>query len=158
LGEVYFYHLTESPLEATLPMLIARARGQGWRIEVRGRDTGRMVRLDEALWQGPDDGFLPHGMAGGLYDALQPVILTVEGQSAGDVACIMAVDGADLGAAEAGLRERACVIFDGNDTLALQRARDQWRTLTGAGIGAKYWAQDDGRWVMKQERAAGGSA
>ena len=158
MGDVFFYHLTEGSLEGTLPILIARARGQGWRIELRGRDQGRMARLDEALWLGPEEGFLPHGMAGGPHDALQTVILTVEGEAARDVACVMAVDGAALGAVEAGMLARGCVLFDGNDQSAVQRARDQWRALTGAGIGAKYWVQDGGRWVMKKDRAAGGSA
>ena len=154
MGEVYFYHLTESPLEAILPTLITRARGQGWRIEVRGSDPARIARLDEFLWLGSDEGFLPHGLAGGPHDRLQPVILTVAGQPVQDMACLMAVDGAAIDPAEAGALQRSLIVFDGNDAAALARARDQWRSMTGAGIGAKYWAQDDGRWVMKQERAA----
>ena len=154
MGDVYFYHLTESPLEAILPTLITRARGQGWRIELRGRDPARVARLDEALWLGADEGFLPHGLAGGPHDGLQPVILTVAGQQVRDVACLMAVDGAEIDPSEVLVLQRASILFDGNDSAALARARDQWRSLTGAGIGAKYWAQADGRWVMKQERAA----
>lgn len=154
MGEVYFYHLTESPLESVLPTLITRGRGQGWRIELRGRNEGRMAQLDLALWQGAPDGFLPHGLAGGAHDALQPVILTVAGQVAGPVECILAVDGAPLSAQETGLCQRCCIIFDGNDPDATETARTQWRQLTGAGIGAKYWAQDGGRWVMKQEKPA----
>ena len=34
MGAVYFYHLTDSPLETTLPGLLDRARGQGWRVLV----------------------------------------------------------------------------------------------------------------------------
>jgi DNA polymerase-3 subunit chi len=156
MGDVYFYHLTESPLETTLPTLILRARAQGWRIEVRGRDAERMARLDAALWLGPEEGFLAHGLAGGPHDDRQPVILTVAGQQAGEVACIIAVDGAELGTAEAGRAQRCCIVFDGNDSPMTDLARQQWRALTSSGIGAKYWAQDGGGWVMKQERAAGG--
>ena len=38
-------------------------------------------------------------------------------------------------------------------TAALEVARGQWRGLTGAGVGAKYWAEEGGRWVMKAEKA-----
>jgi DNA polymerase-3 subunit chi len=45
------------------------------------------------------------------------------------------------------------ILFDGSDTAAVAQARGQWRLLTGAGVGAKYWAQEGGRWVMKAEKA-----
>ena len=60
-----FYHLTRSPMEATLPMLLTRALEAGWHVVVRGVDKGRMDWLDQRLWAGPDEGFLPHGLAGG---------------------------------------------------------------------------------------------
>ena len=67
MGAAYFYHLTERPLEATLPVLIGKALEAGWRVAVRGRDPATLERLDRQLWAG--DGFLPHGMAGGDHDA-----------------------------------------------------------------------------------------
>jgi DNA polymerase-3 subunit chi len=152
MGEVWFYHLTETPLEAALPPMLIRSRAQGWRVEVRGRDPGRMAALDAALWLGPEEGFLPHGLQGGPHDAAQPVLLTTQAAGAG-FACVMAVDGALLEAGELAGLARACVLFDGNDTDATAAARDQWRVLTGEGVGAKYWAQEDGRWVMKSEKA-----
>lgn len=150
MGAAFFYHLTDSPLEATLPMLIGKARGAGWRVLVRGHDAGLLARLDDLLWQGPEDGFLPHGMAGGAHDADQPVLL-------GDVpadgfACMMSVGGADITADEVNALERCCILFDGHDDTALARARSQWKALTDAGCAAQYWAQDYGRWVKKAEK------
>ena len=78
MGAVYFYHLTRQPLEHTLPVLLDKARQAGWRIAVRGTDPARMDWLDEKLWLGPEDGFLPHGRAGGPHDAEQPILLTAE--------------------------------------------------------------------------------
>lgn len=155
MGEVYFYHLTDTPLERTLPSLLPRALAQGWRVEVRGVDAARMMWLDQALWLGADDGFLPHGIAGGPHDDLQPVLLTLAAAGPG-FACLMALDGANVSADEAGVLERTCILFDGNDEVAKAQARGQWRDLTGAGLGAKYWAQADGAWVMKQAKAAAG--
>lgn len=159
VAEAWFYHLTDSPAETALPLLIGQARGRAWRIELRGTDPDRMDRLDQILWRGPEEGFLPHGRAGGPHDALQPVLLTVAGQRAANAPdCLMALDGAPVDPAEAAMFARVCILFDGNDPAALSRARDQWRHLTGAGLAARYWAQEGGRWVMKQERPARGAA
>jgi len=153
MGAVYFYHLTDTPLEVTLPMLIGKARGAGWRVLVRGQDPVLIKRLDDVLWQGPDDGFLPHGVAGGPHDADQPVLL-------GDVpsdgfACVMSVAGADVDASEVGRLDRTCVLVDGHDDAALAYARGQWKALTDAGCAAQYWAQEGGRWVKKAEKGGG---
>jgi len=64
MGAAFFYHLTRKPLEVNLPMLLEKARGAGWRVAVRGREAARMDWLDEKLWQGPEEGVLPHGRAG----------------------------------------------------------------------------------------------
>ena len=149
MGAVYFYHLTESPLEATLPMLIGKAREAGWRVLVRANDPTLCQRLDDLLWQGPEDGFLPHGIAGGPHDAAQPVLLG-DVESAG-FDCVMSVAGADLRPEEVTALARACIIFDGQDGAALDHARGQWKALTAAGCAAQYWAQDGGRWQKKAE-------
>ncbi len=149
MGAVYFYHLTESPLDQALPQLLDRARAQGWRVLVRGRNQPLLARLDTVLWEGPDDSFRAHGMAGD-HDDNQPILLVLDHPGTG-FDCIMSVDGADLTAAEIATAERACILFDGQDGDALQRARGQWKTLTGAAVAAQYWAQEDGRWVKKAE-------
>lgn len=150
MGAVYFYHLTDSPLEATLPMLLNKARGAGWRVLVRGGDASLLARLDQVLWNGPVDGFLPHGMAGGPHDAEQPILLGQDIAAEG-FACLMSVGGAEVSAAEVGLAERTCILFDGHDDAALNHARGQWKTLTDSGVAAQYWAQEDERWVKKAE-------
>ncbi len=152
MGAVYFYHLTRAPLETTLPVLLGKARAAGWRISVRGVDPTRMAWLDEKLWQGPDDGFLAHGLAGGDHDADQPILLTCDTTAANAPACVMSVDGAKVEADEVKNMERVCVLFDGNDPDAVQQARDQWKTLTDAGCSAQYWSEADGRWEKKAEK------
>ena len=149
MGAVFFYHLTVSPLEVTLPKLLGKARAAGWRVAVRGCSEERLAWLDEKLWLGNEEGFLPHGMAGGPFDADQPVLLT-SGTGAGNGAtCIMAIDGADVTNDEAAEMERVCILFDGNDPNAVQRAREQWKDLADAGCAAQYWSQSGGKWVMK---------
>lgn len=151
MGAAYFYHLTQKPLEATLPMLLGKALGAGWRVAVRGTDAARMDWLDQKLWLGSEDGFLPHGLAGGPHDAAQPVLLTVGGQAANDPQCLMTVDGAEVAPEEVQALERVCVLFDGNDPAAVDVARGQWRSLTAAGCSAQYWSEESGRWEKKAE-------
>ena len=164
MGSALFYHLTRSGPGQLLPMLIGKSLQAGWRVEVRGRDRARQVALDEALWQG--EGFLPHGLAGGPHDDRQPVLLTVAGPddaqkddaTKGDAVppaanaprCLIALDGAEVTGAECAGLERACIVFDGNDPEALERARVQWRALKEAGVAAEYWSEADGRWERKQ--------
>ena len=153
MGAVYFYHLTESPLEDTLPMLVGKAQGAGWRVAVRGRDQDMIARLDARLWQGPATAFMPHAVAGGSHDADQPVLLGVD-ITADGFDCIMSVGGADVSAAEVSAAQRTCVLFDGHDQDALALARTQWKTLTHAGCAAQYWAQDMGSWTKKAQSGA----
>ena len=152
MGAAFFYHLTQTPLENTLPMLIAKSREKGWRIEVRGQDADRMAQLDVALWRGPDDSFAPHGIAGGSHDADQPVLLTTGAGAANAPACLMAVHGAAVTADEVSALARTCILFDGLDADAVAHARTQWKALTDAGCAAQYWAQDGGRWAMKAQK------
>jgi len=136
MGAVFFYHLTQRPLEATLPVLLEKARGQNWRTEVRGTDPNRIAWLDEKLWLLSDDSFLPHGISGGENDAFQPIILSTAPVAGVD--CLMCVDGAAPSADEINAAQRTCVLFDGHDPDAVQVARGQWKSLTDAGCTAQY--------------------
>lgn len=151
MAEARFYHLTRSSMEATLPQLLTRSLESGWHVVVRGVDRGRMDWLDQKLWAGPEEGFLPHGLAGGPHDAAQPVLLTTGAEMPNGAQCLMAVDGAGLDPEECRGLERVCVIFDGNDAAAVEAARGQWKALTGAGIAAQYWSEEGGRWQKKAE-------
>ncbi len=52
MGEAFFYHMTRTPLEATLPVLLAKSLDAGWRVAVRARDEARLAWLDQRLWLG----------------------------------------------------------------------------------------------------------
>lgn len=151
MGAVYFYHLTHSPLDAALPMLLGKARGAGWRIVVRGTDAARMDHLDQKLWMGREEDFLAHGLAGQGHDEFQPILLTVGSETPNQARCLMTVDGADVSAEEVQSFERSCILFDGLDEAAVSNARGQWKTLTEAGCAAQYWSEESGRWEKKAE-------
>lgn len=151
MGAANFYHVTESPLEAVVANLLGRALDQGWRVELRGGDPARLGWLDQWLWEHPEDGFLPHGMAGGPQDGQQPVLLgTAPAPGAFDA--LMALDGAEVSAEEVATRERVWILFVGEkDDPTVVRARVQWKDLTGAGAKAAYWVESEGRWQKKAE-------
>jgi DNA polymerase-3 subunit chi len=151
VGEAFFYHLTRAPLEVTLRVLLEKSLAQPWRVAVRGRTDDMLDRLDGQLWLG--DGFLPHGRAGGPHDADQPVLLTT-GAAGNTPDCLVSVEGAEVSAGEVAAHKRVMILFDGHDPGAVETARAQWRTLTGAGAAAKYWSEETGSWKMKAESGA----
>lgn len=151
MAEVYFYHLTRSPGLRTLCALLTRSLDQGWRVAVRGPDRDRLAELDEALWQGGADEFLPHGIEGGRHDARQPILLC-QGAVATGTDALIAVDGAEVTADEVPALRRASILFDGTDGAALARARDQWRALTASGLPARYWSEEGGKWQEKASK------
>lgn len=152
-GEVFFYHLTRSPLEVALPMLLDRSLQAGWRVCVRGPHAARLNWLDERLWLHPEDEFLPHGQAGGPQDAQQPILLTSGMDNPNDAQALMAIDGAAISEGDMRGHTRVFVVFDGNDPDAVAHARTQWMAVKNAGVTAKYWSQESGRWEMKASTA-----
>lgn len=152
MPEAFFYQLSGEAPETVLPRLLDMGLSKGWRIELRGTARERMERLDLALW-GEGGEFRPHGLAGGRFDAEQPILLTV-GPGAPPRDCLVALDGAPVTGADA--LARLCVVFDGADADVLATARGQWKALTGAGLAAKFYVRQDGAWALRQERPAGG--
>ncbi len=146
-GEVYFYHMTRTPLEATLPVLLEKSLAAGWKVLLRGRERRQLEWLDQKLWL--NEGFLPHGLAGGAHDADQPVLLSDAPGNPHGATALISVDGAPVEPGEVAGFARVMVLFDGNDPEALERARGQWKALTGAGCRAAYWSEASGRWEKK---------
>ncbi|CAN5687245.1 DNA polymerase III subunit chi [soil metagenome] len=153
MTEVLFYHLTSTPLEASLPEMLERSLERGWRVVLRCGTEEGMARLDAQLWTYRADAFLPHGTAAMGHANAQPILLTCGTQNPNGANVLMLVDGARAGLAEMAGFERVCLIFDGADAGVLEAARADWRAVAAAGMRAKYWAQESGRWV---EKAASG--
>lgn len=151
MGDVLFYHLTRTPLEATLPNLLIRSLERGWRVAVQGRDPARLNWLDQRLWALGDDSFLPHGVQDGPHDADQPILLCVDSPLDNKPDCVMLIDGAPIELAHLTALSRTCILFDGNDDAAVNTARGQWKQVTGAGAKAQYWSEESGRWEKKAE-------
>ena len=154
MAEVYFYHLTRSPLEKAIPDLLEKVRANNWRALIRSTDPHRLQALDASLWQYRDDSFLPHGLAGGAHDAQQPILLTTTSENTNQADILLLTHQAKTDPSEVAAYKRVCLMFDGNNANELTQARTDWKSLTEAGIAAQYWAQEDGRWTKKAEKKA----
>ncbi len=151
MGQVYFYHLTNSGLVPTLAVLLEKSLGAGWRVAVRGPDPDQLAQVDTALWQGPAQAFLPHGLATADHAADQPILLGAGSPPENGATCLFSIGGDDLAPDEIETSDRACIIFDGLDPVAVDHARGQWKRLTEAGVKAIYWSEESGNWQKKTE-------
>ncbi|NOR63213.1 MAG: DNA polymerase III subunit chi [Rhodobacteraceae bacterium] len=147
MPEVRFYHLTQSPLEHTLPGLLAKSLERGWRVIVQGGDEARLAFLDTHLWTYDDNSFLPHGLEG--EGAAQPILLTASEENSNDAGVLMLIDGARAMPERMVAFDLVTVFFDGADQGAVATARQDWKAVTDAGLPAVYWAQENGSWVQK---------
>lgn len=147
-AEVIFYHLERVPLEAVLPSLIEKTIARGWKAVVQAGSAERLEAIDEALWTYRADSFLPHGTARDGNAEAQPVFLTTGDDTPNGAGVRFLVDGAE----PAGFTGfvRIVLLFDGNDSEAVAKARTQWKAAKAAGCGVAYWQQNEtGRWEKK---------
>jgi len=148
MAEVLFYHMTESTLEDTLPGLLERSVGRGWRAVVQTGGEERRDALDQHLWTFRDDSFLAHGTDREPLAAEQPVVLTTGDGNPNQANIRFLVDGAVP--PELAGYERAVFLFDGHDDGQVEAAREHWKTMKAAGHTVTYWQQTaDRRWERK---------
>jgi DNA polymerase-3 subunit chi len=146
--EIGFYHLTRTRLDQALPKLLGRVLGSGGRAYVLCGEADHARALDAALWTVPDPDWLPHGLAGGENDALQPILIGTADAAPGNGArFLFLVDGAESG--RLGEFDRVFDLFDGADEAAVAAARRRWAAAKASGHGLAYWQQGGGGWERK---------
>ena len=130
MSEIGFYHLTRTPLEAALPKLLGRVLAAGGRAFVLCGEAERAPALDAALWLATDPDWLPHGLAGGENDALQPILIGTEDvPPANGARFLLLVSGAE--SARLAEYDRVLDLFDGADDTAVAAARRRWSGWRG---------------------------
>ena len=153
MSEVYFYHLTRQNVDQALLPLLGKCLANSWRVVIRGAEAQGLALLNDKLWQGPVEAFLPHGLAGEAGEAEQPILLALAGQTHPHD-CLICIAGVEVSAEEVTQAKRVCILFQNDNSADLQNARRQWKTLTQAGLAAKYWSQAEGNWALQAEKAA----
>ena len=147
MAEILFYHLESQPLERVLPVLLEKSLERGWSVVVETASDERARVLDEMLWTYRDDSFLPHSLAGGDADHLQPVLITTRPHNPNNAEVRFFVDRAVPQSGEG--YTRIVFMFSGHDPDAVTEARAAWKALRD-GNEVTYWQQDgNGRWAKK---------
>ena len=142
---VDFYQLGAAQSEGVIASIAGKLVDDGQRLLIVAADEGLLARLDRQLWDQGAASFLPHGLAGGEDDTVQPILLST-GTDAPNLARNMLI--ADGEWREAALAyDRAFYLFDAStrDAAALV-----WKLLAGReGVERNYWTQEEGKWVKK---------
>ena len=142
---VDFYQLGNAPPEGVIASIANKLLDEGQRLLIVAGDEGLLTRLDRQLWDQGAASFLPHGLAGGSEDAVQPVLLSTGTDAPNRARNILIADGEWREAALG--YERAFHLFD---AATLEGARLAWKLLAGReGVERNYWANEDGKWTKQ---------
>jgi DNA polymerase III subunit chi len=151
--ELGFYHLTSSTLEQALPRLLEKVLASDLRAVLRAVTAERLDLLDRWLWTYDKASFLPHGTRADGHAEAQPIWLTTGLDVPNGATVLVLVEGAPLG--DLAPFERVIDLFDGNDPVSLELARERWRFGREQGWRLVYWQQTErGGWRMARELAA----
>lgn len=147
--EWWFYHLERPPLAAALAPLFEKCLERGWRVLVSSEDQTALAEIDADLWKYKDDSFLPHGLDG--PDASrQPVLLSSSLENQNKAGVLVLLNGQDTGAADIAY-ERVMVVFEDQDAVARQKARQQFSRAKSADQTVRYFQQTgSGGWSEKK--------
>ncbi len=140
-----FYQLGGTSPEQVIASIAGKLLSEGGRLLIVAQDEALLAKLDRVLWDQGDTSFLPHGVAGGVDDARQPLLLSTSPDAPNLARNMLIADGEWREAALS--YDRAFYLFDG---ATLEAARLAWKLLAGReGVERRYWAQSDGKWVKK---------
>jgi DNA polymerase-3 subunit chi len=128
--------------------MLEKTLARGQRAVVMAGSEERVEHLAGYLWTYSDRSFLPHGSARDGHADLQPIWLTARDENPNAAQVLFLIDGAACGHVA---DFQLCVeIFDGNNDLAVQVARDRWKGYKVGGHDLTYWQQTAaGKWEQK---------
>lgn len=152
MPDYLFYHLGHAGLKEVLPVLLERSLDRQWRCIVKGAETTSLKNLSDWLWTVKERSFLAHALDGDAdmqaFAADQPIWLTRGDERPNEANILFLVDGAEPLHSEA--YDRIVYIFDGQDTTAVNQARDFWKRLSDQGQKPTYWQQNEaGGWEQR---------
>lgn len=148
MSQIGFYHLLRLPLEQALPRLLDKALAAGHRVVVLAGSAERVEYLNGLLWTYDPESWLPHGSARDGDAASHPIWLTDRDENPNGADVLVMCDGA---ASDRVADFTRCLdLFDGNDTHAVQAARERWKRWKAEGHQLVYYQQSpSGGWEEK---------
>lgn len=148
IPRIGFYHLQRTMLEQALPKLLEKVLQSRQRAVVMAGSVERVAFLDQLLWTCEPESWIPHGAARDGDASLQPIYLTAEDENPNNAKILLLTDG--VVSARLTDFERCLTLFDGNDEMAVQAARDLWKEWKSLGYDLTYYQQTDrGGWQEK---------
>ena len=142
---VDFYQLGGMAPDKVIASIAAKLLSDNGRLLIVDEDESALARLDRLLWSEDSASFLPHGLAGGVDDARQPVLLSTSEDSPNQARNMLIADGSWRDSALT--YDRAFFLFDAEK---VEGARLAWKLLSGRdGVERRYWANEGGKWVHK---------
>lgn len=143
VARVDFYHLISSKLENILPRIAEKTLSSDKKLLVVVSDDQQARYWDEYLWRYEDTSFLPHGKLGDGDEEEHPVLISTAINALNQASYIALTDG--IWRPEVLHFERVFYFFD---EIAVQQARQAWRSLKDIDGERHYWKQDErtGQW------------
>lgn len=146
--DIFFYHLTRSSLENTLPVLVERALDRFGRVTIQCLSKEQRDAIDNHLWVYADEAFIGHGTECDRYPNLQPIFLTTGHENPNDSKIRFLLEGAVC--LDINTYQRLVVIFDGRNDAQLDLVRAQWKQYKAENHNLTYWQQTEDRGWKKR--------
>ncbi|MCZ2203783.1 DNA polymerase III subunit chi [Bartonella sp. A05] len=141
--DILFYHLTQSSLEDTLPVLVERALARFGRVTIQCLTKEQCNAIDARLWVYADEAFIGHGTECDKYPNLQPVFLTTGQENPNNSKVRFLIEGAIC--SDINMYQRLVVMFDGRNNAHLDLIRAQWKAYKAENHNLIYWQQNENR-------------
>jgi len=146
--EISFYHLTAQSLNIALPKLLSKVRSANMKVVVKVRNLEDMNDIDQVLWTYEAESFLAHDTLKSKYQKDQPIYITTDEENPAIADVLVLTDGSTSEDMES--YKRVLEIFDGNNSSALDAARERWSKYKNDGYVISYFQQtESGGWVKK---------
>ena len=148
MPEVSFYHLERQSLDEALAQLLEKACQAQLKSVVRVSNTMLLNSLDKALWEKPLNSFLPHATAKDKFLQQQQVFLSENDDNPAKATLLFIINDAEFSSFEG--YDRVFYVFEGQNQLNVDHAREIWKKLRDEGVSLKYWQQGErGNWQLK---------
>lgn len=147
-----FYLAAEATTPGQLDMHLAnflhKLYGMGQRVLVRCPDEARAQRLSDLLWKTPRSAFLPHSTSSEeLPPPEQPVYLTSAAGNPNNASMLVRLSGSDENTQDF---TEVVEFFSGLEA-EKAAARQRWKRATEKECPRRFFIQEKGRWLLKQE-------
>lgn len=150
MKEIRFYHMTQSPLEKTLPDLLAKTLGRGWRAVVVLENRGAIDEISSLIWGYRPHAFLAHSVKGDGMEKESPLYLSTEIENPNSANVLFLCNGTILGGE--GDYDLVCDLFDGRFDDTKAAARERYVAYREKGYSLTYWQQTETGWTNQNGR------